>query len=162
LQPLALKLLEHAKGPTLRELVTQLLHSPFNTDSPLARQLATVGDGAADPLLVVARGRDIYRRSKAYNVIGITLSNNRARRLRQPLSSRSERQLRSALLAGLRDRDTVCRRDAVRGVLEARESSALPQLRRLAATDPDAGQPGSSSSSVRSLAARAVAMLEER
>lgn len=159
LQFLALALLRTASPDVVTLLVAELLDGAFNTGSRYAQIIATVGEGAVPPLLLAAGGRDIYRRSKAYDVIGFTLANHRGGVVRQRLTVSSERSLRAALLKGLRDADIVCRREAVRAVVRAGDRTALPTLEWLAANDPDSGRGNLAAYSVRGQAIHAVSVL---
>lgn len=161
LMPLVYVLLPEMKDELLPDLVAEMFDGFFNPGSGTSRTIASIGEGATEATLAAADSRDIYTRSKAYDIIGLTLANHRMKALRRPLSGRSERVMRAALLKGLRDRDIVCRRDAVRSVITARERDAIPVLRKLAANDPDDGQSGYQEYSVRGLAARAITELEK-
>lgn len=162
LVPLAFQLLRVATPDAMPALVASLLDGHFNTGSTFSRHLASVGEGAVVALLSASTSPDIYTRSKAYDIMGLTLANNGAGAVRQSLTAQSAKAMRTALLRGLLDADTVCRRDAVRALVAARHRAALPSLRKLAATDPDYGQSGLPANSVRGLAARAIIDLERR
>jgi len=159
LLPAALAVLPHAKAEAERELVAALVNGAFTRGSAVARAIAAVGEGAVSAVLERATSSAGSDRYKGYDLLGEMLGYHRAGTLRHPLSSRSEAQARRALLAGLGDSSITCRRNAIRGVVKAREHSAIPALKVLAATDPDDGRTGYARSSVRALAAQAIATL---
>jgi hypothetical protein len=159
LLPAALSVLPHATAATESELVSALMSGAFNRGSRVALAIAAAGEGAVTAALDSATSASAVERSKGYDLLGEMLGRHRAGTLRHPLSAASAAQARRALLLGLSDSDIVCRRNAIRGVVKAREHTAIPTLRILADTDPDDGRTGLARNSVRALAARAIETL---
>jgi hypothetical protein len=161
LVPAALSVLPHSAGRTESTLLKALLPAHFNTDTRPARTIASSGEPAAVLILAMVRGSDSCRRYKAYDLLGHLLSGDQAKGLRNPLSRSTASAARRLLLAGLRDPELVCRREAIRGVERARLKEAVPVLKELAAEDPDDGRQGNGPLrfSVRGLAAKAITTL---
>jgi hypothetical protein len=104
-------------------------------------------------ILEMAHGPDVLMRSRAYDLFGEMLAPQRDKALRTPLTPQSEATARKVLLDGLRDRDIVCRRDAVCAVVKSRELEALPifagSLRPIPTTDATASRGSRSGASPR-------------
>jgi hypothetical protein len=162
--PAAMSILSNTTSTTKPVVVRALVESGiFNSGSRLAQAIGAVGKGAVPAMLRASRERSSNRRANTFDLLGWTLANHRAGTLRQPLSAKSATAARRAIIRGLRDRDIVCRREAVQGVERAGLKEALPILRELAATDPDDGRAGNGRVrySVRGLAAQAIETLSK-
>jgi hypothetical protein len=163
LMPAVRAVLPDSAGHAETTLLAALLGAHFNTDTAPARSIAAVGQPAVPLLLTMSGSSNSRERNRAYDVLSQLLVFQRAGSLRKPLNSQSESAARRALLRGLRDPNIVCRREAVIGVERAGLREAVPALKELAATDPDAGRSGNGPLrfSVRGLAAKAIATLSK-
>lgn len=124
-------------GPTAHSgLLGALVRSVHNPDSRLTTILAEHGEPVAPHLFALTANPDAGERINAYALAAELLSADRARRLRHPLSAQTRSQVISALRAGLQDAEPVGRREAIKGVVVARDRDSIPILQHLAATDP--------------------------
>lgn len=160
--PAAMRLLDAPASPARGLLLSAMMNGIYNTGSRFAQAIAREGGPALDPALEMSRSPDAIRRGQAYDLLGMMLEGQRARTLKQPLDDGSAAEARRAVLSGLFDADTVCRREAVSAIAKARERDAIPILRVLVLTDPDdaRGRPGVARYSVRGLAAQAIETIE--
>lgn len=159
LLPSVLEVLPYSSGAVEGELVEAMVKASFNPGSPVARALAAVGEGALPSIEGAAGDVSAVQRSKSYDLLGEMLAAQRDGTIRRRLTPESEARAREALVAGLRDTDIVCRRNAVRGVVRAGERTAVHILKVMADSDPDDGRTGLARNSVRALAAKAVVLL---
>jgi hypothetical protein len=159
--PLATTLLRNASPETEPILLSALFDGIYNPESRLAAELISYGEGAVSSVLELSERADPLSRAGAYVLMGKLLRSHKEKGLKRAWSASSSSRVGIALRRGLQDPDTAARREAIYAVVDAGDREALPMLRVMAATDPDAGN-GRTRRFVRSLAAQAVRKLEQQ
>jgi hypothetical protein len=141
--------------------VSVLVRSIYNPDSKFALKLASYGQTIVAPLLQLSIGSHAHDRAIAAEMLGRVLREQRLGSSRQPLSSRSARDVESRLRSQLHDSQGLVRRAAIRGVVAAGDLESIGTLEQLRQSDPYSRTlpDGSTKFLVRDDAAKAIAAI---
>jgi hypothetical protein len=130
-----------------------LVFGTYNPESALAKDLARAGEPIV-PLVMELTTQPIGpKKWNGYGLAGELFAHAEAGTLIVPLTASSAAALRATARNGLMDPSAVVRQWSIVAVTKARDKEAIPLLKRIAESDPDAG---SNKYSVRSVAAEAL------
>jgi hypothetical protein len=151
--------------PTFRpRLLSELVRSTYNPDSPFAGRLSREGGRIVPAIVELGQSEISPERWNAYSLIAMVFQGQDAEALAVPLSDDAQEQLRLEARRGLRDPASGVRRWAIGAVVAGRDTRAIPMLEQLAVSDPDSGEGRPDAlrrNSVRSRAAEALKILRE-
>jgi HEAT repeats len=134
-----------------------LANSSYNPDSNFAQKLAVKGGSVVAPcLLKMARG-NVYKREDSIPIL-VQIS-----AVTKNLDAAMRQQIKDSVLSGLKDSETVVRREAIRALDKFGEPDMIPSLEAVAQTDPNHYMvDGKPVFDIREAAAKAIRSIQDR
>lgn len=109
-------------------LLSELVRSTYNPDSPFAGRLSREGGRIVPAIVELAQSEISPERWNAYSLIAMVLQAESTNVLAEPLSENARERLKMTALRGLSDPEAVGRRWAIGAVVAGRDTRAISML----------------------------------